>query len=241
MSKTVKSSGRPDAVGDLPHWTPRTLSRPPVSLAGIQSRTDLTTAGHKCPYRLSAKAPGVALKWPTTLTVHGRWRSCSSCHTCPTAAAGTREATSPDTIATTTNLATGEHSTVLTSSSSVTPDMADRHDRVTAVYNAHPYFSNRSPAWVTIWSRGDRAQHGHLATRTGTPISRHEMPPSTSSARRYRPTYSSRTSLLCRTPKIDSSVGCPNGQCPPGRRRRGGGGGGSVPGSPGCSGTASRP
>src|SRR4051794_24170731 len=23
-----------------------------------------------------------------------------------------------------------------------------------AVYNAHPYFSNRSPAWVRIWSRG---------------------------------------------------------------------------------------
>src|SRR3954463_7945408 len=27
-------------------------------------------------------------------------------------------------------------------------------DNATAVYNAHPYFSNRSPVWVTIWSRG---------------------------------------------------------------------------------------
>ena len=27
-------------------------------------------------------------------------------------------------------------------------------ESATAVYNAHPYFSNRSPAWVTIWSRG---------------------------------------------------------------------------------------
>ena len=27
-------------------------------------------------------------------------------------------------------------------------------ERATAVYNTHPYFSNRSPACVTIWSRG---------------------------------------------------------------------------------------
>src|SRR4051795_3066971 len=31
---------------------------------------------------------------------------------------------------------------------------SSRADRATAVYNAHPYFSNRSPVWVTIWSRG---------------------------------------------------------------------------------------
>src|SRR3954465_14056065 len=27
-------------------------------------------------------------------------------------------------------------------------------ESATSVYNAHPYFSNRSPAWVTIASRG---------------------------------------------------------------------------------------
>src|ERR1700750_50194 len=31
---------------------------------------------------------------------------------------------------------------------------SSRAERATAVYMTHPYFSNRSPAWVTTWSRG---------------------------------------------------------------------------------------
>ena len=57
-----------------------------------------------------------------------------------------------------------------------------RAERETAVYSAHPYFLNLSPAWVTIWSRGIGAQHGHLATRPAFRVISHEhlrrLPPS---------------------------------------------------------------